>query len=469
MLIDFIETRILSEFGFSPTEDQKKLIRVLAGFMNSSTEVLIISGYAGTGKTSLLAAFTRVITEMKIPLQLLAPTGRAAKVFSLYAHLPASTIHKCIYRQASVSGVEQRFSLQYNTRSNALFLIDEASMLANSNQDTSLFGSGRLLDDVFDFVFSTQKQCKIIFIGDNAQLPPIGLSQSPALVEQHIAESYLKHVQQIELTEVVRQEKNSGILDLATRIRNSLRISKYVFPKILSSHDVVPLTGDMLLERLEHSYDTVGLENTIVITRSNKMANKYNLGIRSAILWRDERIAKGDYIMIVKNNYFWSEQSKKIDFIANGDIAEIVSVSKYEELYDFSFVNVCLRFPDYDNEELQVKLLLNTLESESPSLPYEQNQRFFSAIQEDYMHIGNKRTRYKEMQKNEYFNALQIKFSYAVTCHKAQGGQWKHVYIDHGYMPQTDIDEDFLRWLYTACTRATEIVYPVNFKKEFFS
>lgn len=467
MLSDFIKNKFLEHFSHVPTHDQEFVFSQLSDFINSSSEVFILKGYAGTGKTSLLSSLTHTLQEIKIPVVLMAPTGRAAKVLSQYTQKPAYTIHKMIYKQVS-QGDSQRFNLYFNSLSRAIFIIDEASMLANSSGERSIFGSGNLIDDVFSYIFGAPKDCKLILVGDDAQLPPVGLSESPALQQKFIEQSYLRTTVLHTLENVVRQDEQSMILETATRIRSLLQENTITFPQFNPAEDVERITGDILIEKIESSYNSVGTEHTIIITRSNKYANIYNKGIRSMVLWRDSRISAGDYVMIVKNNYFWTETLKTIDFIANGDIAEIVSIQNYEELYGFSFATVTLRFPDYNNEEIDAKILLDTLDSESPALPFEDNKRFFETVQEDYVDIKNKRTRYQEMKKNPYFNALQIKFAYAVTCHKAQGGQWKHVYVDHGYMPEESISHDFLRWLYTACTRATEKLFLVNFKKEFF-
>jgi len=308
-----------------------------------------------------------------------------------------------------------------------------------------------------------------------AQLPPIGMITSPALEKEYIERTYLKDCVEDTLFEVVRQSSLSGIIKNATNSRKKIHSKSIKYPKINQTEDVLSISGADLLESLERSHGAVGIEETIIITKSNKLANRYNEGIRKTILWRENQISVGDYVMIVKNNYFWVQQLAKegstqtdIDFIANGDIAKIVAIKKYEELYGFSFVNVTLQFADYNNIEIDTKLLLNTLETEAPALTKEQNQAFYTEVLSDYVDIKNKRTVYEKMKQNEYFNALQIKFAYAVTCHKAQGGQWKHVYIDHGYMPEETTSSDFLRWLYTAFTRASEKVYLVNFKKEFF-
>jgi len=465
MLQDFIQKQLLDNFQHTPTADQSIVLKALAQFISSENEVLIIKGYAGTGKTTLVKTIVNTLKNIKIGSCLMAPTGRAAKVMSNYTKAPATTIHKKIFRQESISEANQSFTINYNKQANTIFIIDEASMLANNSNEKSVFGTGFLIDDIFSYIFSS-RNCKLILIGDIAQLPPVGLVDSPALSQDFIQKTYLKDALEFTLKDIVRQSKNSGILAEATELRNLIENDTSRFPKIKSHADVICLLGNDLLEHLESSYNNYGVENTIVVTRSNKLANKYNEGIRNMILWKDSRISTGDYIMIVKNNYFWTDKNKAIDFIANGDIAEITRVNGYEDLYDFNFANVSIQFPDYEFEELDVKILLNTIDSESPALKYDDSLKFYNNIKEDYIDIKNKRVVYEKMKVNEHFNALQIKFAYAITCHKAQGGQWKHVYVDHGFLPEDSINVDFYRWLYTAITRATETVYLVNFKKE---
>ena len=473
MLQDFIVKKLFENFSFTPTNDQTNVLNSLADFISSNKDVFILKGYAGTGKTTLVKSVVTTLAELNIQSYLLAPTGRAAKVLSNYSQKPAFTIHKKIYRQKSSEGI-QKFTLNFNPSSHAVFIVDEASMLSNSSTEQSVFGSGIVMDDLFSFVFN-DKKCKLILIGDVAQLPPIGMITSPALEKEYIERTYLKDCVENTLFEVVRQSSLSGIIQNATNIRKKIHSKSIKYPKINQTADVLAISGADLLESLERSHGAVGIEETIIITKSNKLANRYNEGIRKTILWRENQISVGDYVMIVKNNYFWVQQLAKegstqtdIDFIANGDIAKIVAIKKYEDLYGFSFVNVTLQFADYNNIEIDTKLLLNTLETEAPALTKEQNQALYTEVLSDYADIKNKRTVYEKMKQNEYFNALQIKFAYAVTCHKAQGGQWKHVYIDHGYMPEETTTSDFLRWLYTAFTRASEKVYLVNFKKEFF-
>ncbi|MCQ2959970.1 MAG: AAA family ATPase [Bacteroidales bacterium] len=467
MLHDYIEKQLLSYFSFSPTEDQKKTFSELAIFLTSDQEVFIINGFAGTGKTTLIKAVTDTLTALETPYSLLAPTGRAAKVLSNYTSKPAYTIHKKIYRQRNISDGIQKFGMNFNAAQNMVYIVDEASMLSDTIGENAIFGSGSVLDDLFRFVFN-EHNCKLLLIGDTAQLPPIGIAESPALDADYIEANFYKEAKTSTLTQVIRQAEKSGILTNATIIRQLLENENISLPLLQTTSDVERIDGSMLLEALESSQNKVGIQDTIVITRTNKLANRYNAGIRSRILWKESTISKGDYIMVVKNNYFWTEGNKEIPFIANGDIAEIISIGKHEQIYGFDFAEVTLRFPDYRDTELTVKILLNTLSSESASLTYEESNKLYTEVCADYSDVKSKKTLYEKVKKNPYFNALQIKFAYAVTCHKAQGGQWKHVFIDHGYFTEEMVNKEFLRWLYTAFTRASEKIYLVNFKKDFF-
>lgn len=464
--------RLISNLPFEPTSGQNNLAQALAKFVTESAEddIFLLKGYAGTGKTSLIAAFVATLDEFKIKSMLLAPTGRAAKVLSSYSQRSAYTIHKKIYRQQSTTDVESRFSLDKNLHKDTIFLVDEASMLANNSSDGSLFGTGRLLDDLYRYV-SMGNNCRLILIGDTAQLPPVGMSVSPAL-DVHELQVYGGNVEEVELTQVVRQDKASGILFNATAIRERIAQEYFFggyFPIALQKFkDIERLSGGELIETISQCYDRLGEQGAIVVTRSNKRANKFNQGIRSTILYREEQITNGDLIMIVKNNYFWLADNEKVDFIANGDTAQIVRINRRENLYGFNFADVSLRFPDYDDLEVDCKILLDTLDIESASLDYNENQRLFYNIAEDYADIKSKKKRWEKIRENPYFNALQVKFSYAVTCHKAQGGQWNTVFVDQGYVTPEMIDVEFLRWLYTAFTRATSKLYLVNFNKEFF-
>ncbi len=465
--------KILSKnIAFTPTQSQLQLIEVLAGYIFSDEpdEIMLIKGYAGTGKTTMLFTLTHALLSLKIRSVLMAPTGRAAKVLSGYTNMPAYTIHKKIYRQKSSTDGFGKFVLDKNLYKNTYFIVDEASMISNELNDSSIFGSGKLLDDLLEYVYSGEN-CRLVLVGDTAQLPPVGLNLSPAL-EALALENYGFSVKEVELKEVVRQSEDSGILVNATQIRNRIMSEEQCtgfFPiNITDFTDVEQISGNELIESISSAYDKFGIFETTIVTRSNKRANIYNKGIRSSILFRENEIEKGDLLMVIKNNYFWMEEESKLDFIANGDIAEIVSIYSYEEMYDYRFANVCLRFIDYDNEELDCKIFLETLTLESASFNYDQNRQLFDSVSEDYADIKNKRNRWKKVRENPYFNALQVKFAYALTCHKAQGGQWKTVYVDHGYVNEEMLDTEYYRWLYTAFTRPTEKLYLVNFNNHFF-
>jgi len=481
MLNDFIYNEILNNLVYDPLDGQKKLIKKLSEFVSvssSDNEIFLLKGYAGTGKTSTIAALIKAFRKLKLKSILLAPTGRAAKVLSTYAQKEAFTIHKKIYRQKSSNSGFGSFSLDVNLHTNTFFIVDEASMIANQSFENSVFGSGRLLDDLIEYVYNN-KSCKLILIGDTAQLPPVKLDISPALEKREL-ETYGFDIIEYELTEVARQEKDSGILYNATKLRNILEKSMSYdigvnvefkgFPKIKLSgfNDIKKVVGSELIETISDAYGKYSEKDVAIICRSNKTANKYNQGIRSTVLYREDEISTGDLVMIVKNNYFWTEEYDNIDFIANGDIAEIIRISKYTERYGYRFADVTLKFHDYNNIEIDVKVILDTLSSEKASLSYEQNKELYAKIEDDFSDIKNKSTRYKKIKTHPFFNALQIKFAYAITCHKAQGGQWKKVFVDQGWITEEMINKEFLRWLYTAITRSTTELDLVNFKKEFF-
>ena len=470
MLSDHIKTIILEELKFKPTSDQSKLINGLSGFImdNNPNKIFLIKGYAGTGKTTVVSALVNAFSKLKIKSVLLAPTGRAAKVLSLYSKKSAFTIHKKIYRQKSSKDGFGIFALDTNLHSNTFFIVDEASMISNQSNDISVFGSGRLLDDLINYVYNN-KSCKLILIGDTAQLPPVGIDISPALDAKQLEYFDLEAIEFV-LTEVVRQTSDSGILLNATNIRNLIASENYIFPKfdLDNISDIERISGSELIETISDSYDKQGFEGTIIITRSNKRANQYNKGIRNQILWREEEISVGDFLMVVKNNYFWLDENEEIDFIANGDIAEIVKIKKYHEQYGFRFADVVLKLVDYDNIEIECKIILDTLDINSAALGSDDNKKLFYNIMEDYQNEKTKKKQYEGVKNNEFFNALQVKFSYAITCHKAQGGQWKNVFIDHGYITDEMMDKEYLRWLYTAFTRPVEKLYLVNFNKNFF-
>ena len=456
-------------FPFAPTPEQETAMNTFAEFMTYGDDrsVMILRGSAGTGKTVLASAIVRAIAALKQKVVLMAPTGRAAKVFALNSGHEAFTIHRKIYRQKTMTADLGEFALNDNLYHDTLFMVDEASMIANSGATPSGFGSGRLLDDLVRFVYSG-RNCRLLLIGDRAQLPPIGEDDSPALSHTQLA-AYGLQTFVCELSEVLRQSLQSGILFNATRIRQMLVAEQATeLPKVRFAGfaDIVMVPGNELIEALETSYHQVGHDGTIVIARSNKRANIFNLGIRNTILGHEEELCSGDRLMVVKNNYYWTEKEKlPVGFIANGDSARVVRVRRVHELYGFRFAEVWLRFTDYDDMELQATVLLDTLTAEAPALTREQNEQLFDGVMADYEDVPLKADRLKQMRADNHFNALQVKFAYAVTCHKAQGGQWQHVYVDQGYMTDDMLTPDYLHWLYTAFTRATDKLYLVNWPK----
>lgn len=465
MLNNDLSQQIKRNFSYKPTEEQEKAVKSFADFLLSLSgdTVFLMKGYAGTGKTTLTAALVRTLEQLQWKTVLLAPTGRAAKVFSSYAGHPAYTIHKKIYRQKAFSNETDNFMTNQNLHRNTLFIVDEASMIANEGLSGGHFGSGRLLDDLVQYVYNGMG-CRLMLVGDTAQLPPIGEEESPAL-SVSMLQGYGLEVTECMLTEVVRQREKSGILWNATALRAHLAENDFTeYPQIRFKGfpDICRLPGNELIEAINECYDHVGLDETIVICRSNKRASLYNKGIRNSILFREDELNGGDVLMIAKNNYFWGTECKELDFIANGDVAVVRRVRRVREMYGFRFADVLLAFPDYDNLEIEVKILLDTLHSDSPSLPKEDNDRLFYTVLEDYADLPTKRERMKKMKEDPYYNALQVKYAYAVTCHKAQGGQWKRVFLDQGYMTEEMLSPDYFRWLYTAFTRATEKLYLVN-------
>ena len=469
MIEDELKYRILQTFGFTPTAEQEHALDVFSRFMTDRSDqvVMILRGSAGTGKTSLAGAIVRAMAALQQKLILLAPTGRAAKVFSLNAGHAAYTIHRRIYRQKSAADLSS-FNLNDNLNRDTLFIIDEASMISNQGYGDSAFGSGFLLDDLMQFVYNGQN-CRMLLVGDKAQLPPVGEEESPALMADMFL-GYGMKVYECDLNQVLRQSEESGILWNATRIRGYEGTGgrgDEILPKIRLNGfgDICVVSGDELVESLASSYSRVGLDETITITRSNKRANIYNQGIRNMVLDREDELCQGDQLMIVKNNYFWTEGSKEIPFLANGDIAVVRRVRNVHELYGFRFAEMTMQLPDYDDYELTATVLLDTLTTEAPALTREQQEQLFNAVMEDYADIPQKVERIKKIKVDRYYNALQIKFSYAVTCHKAQGGQWAHVYLDQGYMTDDMLTPDYIHWLYTAFTRATEKLFLVNWPK----
>ena len=482
MVNDELKYRIRQSLGFTPTPEQEHALDVFSLFLTDRMEnvVMIMRGSAGTGKTTLAGAIVRAMAALKQKMILLAPTGRAAKVFSLNAGHAAYTIHRRIYRQKS-AGDLSAFNLNDNLNRDTLFIIDEASMISNQGFGDSAFGSGCLLDDLMQFVYNGQRSasplassnnCRMLLIGDKAQLPPVGEDESPALMAD-VLRCYGMKVYECDLNQVLRQRpleggQGSGILWNATMIRQMITHDEITgLPRIRFEGfaDIQSVPGDELIETLASSYSHVGLDETIVITRSNKRANIYNQGIRNTVLDREDELCRGDQLMIVKNNYFWTEGSKDIPFIANGDIAVVQRVRNVHELYGFRFAEVTMQFPDYDNYELTATVILDSLTTEAPALTHEQQEQLYNAVIEDYADIPQKVERIKKMKSDRYYNALQVKFAYAVTCHKAQGGQWAHVYLDQGYMTDDMLTPDYIHWLYTAFTRATEKLYLVNWPK----
>jgi len=472
MLNKHISTLIHNKFAFEPTPSQQLLIEGLGQFVMSdhSPAVCLVKGYAGTGKTSLMKAFTDVLEDLKIPCQLMAPTGRAAKVLSHYTQKPAYTIHKQIYRRQSTNDDFASFNLNYNKAKDAVFIVDEASMISNSSMEYTMFGTGRLLEDLLNFVFS-HARCKLVLIGDVAQLPPVGFEESPALDKLYL-ESLGMQVDDYLLTDVVRQEQDSGILYNATKLRVMLEEGVFgaTYPALeaIGYPDFKRINGEELIDELNWCQENYGLDETLVVCRSNKRANLFNQGIRNSILYREEELTVTDHLLIMKNNYHWLKDSKEADFIANGDIAEVVRINGYEELYDRRFANVTLHLTDYEHLEIDVKVLLDALHTDTAGFSKEEQEAFFYKVMEDYQDVKSKRKQYELVKENPYYNALQVKYAYAMTCHKSQGGQWKAVFVDQGYVPEEHLGTSYFRWLYTALTRATERVYLVNFKDDFF-
>ena len=470
MLASYIASQIYKNFEFEPTPAQKNAIDTLGEFLSGDAQdrLMILNGYAGTGKTTLVAAVVRALQTMNIPTVLMAPTGRAAKVMSRYSGEKAYTIHKKIYRQKSLTTDVAEFSLDYNRAKGTLFIVDEASMLANSSSDGASFGSGQLLDDLIEYV-RTGRDCRLLLVGDSAQLPPVGLKESPALDPQKM--SYYGTAAVAQMDDVVRQEVDSGILFNATLVRCMIEAGIDDIPLFdLSFKDVERVEGSEILEAIQDAYSRYGMEETIIITRSNKRANRFNEAVRRNVLFAEEEIGSGDMLMVVKNNYHYTESDPDlpVDFIANGDTAYLRRIRRFEELYGFRFAEATLRFADYDDMEIECKVLLDTLSSDTPSLSRDQSSRLFYAVADDYADEPTKAKRYRKVRENAYFNAIQVKFAYAVTCHKAQGGQWRCVFIDRMLFGDQQIDRDLLRWLYTAITRATEKLYFINFDERFF-
>ncbi|MCH7658330.1 MAG: AAA family ATPase [Bacteroidetes bacterium] len=470
MLKIHINSILLRNLGHTPTSGQEVVLDMLSEVIldPGKREIILLKGFAGTGKTTLIRSFVKVLRELQLKSVLLAPTGRAAKVLANIAGKEAFTIHKKIYRQKSSKDGFGKFVLEENLHSNTFFIVDEASMISNSSFDNSIFGSGRVLDDLVKYVYN-DKRCKLILIGDTAQLPPVGLEISPAL-DPTVLKGYGMTVREGFLDEVVRQSEDSGILFNATKVRKLLSKKSFELPsvKLENFTDITRVFGVDLVEEITSTYDRDGLENSIIVVRSNKMANRYNQGIRNEILWREEEVSTGDYLMVVKNNYFWLQEDESVGFIANGDILEILKIKGYQERYGFRFADMVFKLLDYTNIEFEAKVLLDTLHVEAASLSNEENKKLFYSILEDYSEESSKKKQFESVRENKFFNALQVKFGYAVTCHKAQGGQWKNVFVDQGFLSEDMVNIEYLRWLYTAITRATSNLYLVNFSDKFF-
>lgn len=469
-----VQSLIFSFFPHNPTADQQRACDSIVDFLfdPNPRSAFILRGYAGTGKTSLVSALIKAAPHLRIRTQLLAPTGRAAKVLSGYSGQNAYTIHKRIYRSVIDAFGAVRTVRAQNKFSYTLFIVDEASMIGAHPEENS---RSSLLEDLVDFV-NDGSHCRLMLIGDSAQLPPVGSTDSPALSANYMSALADLNIYQAELTEVVRQQKLSGILANATSIRNQISemedFDEIQFPLFSTNgfDDIVRLHGSELEDVLNREYSDGGLESAVFVCRSNKQANLYNQAIRSRVLYRDDEIGTGDFLMVVKNNYHWLDEDSSMGFIANGDIVEVQSARNFQELYGFHFVDVTLRFVDYpDTPPVDCKLLLETLYSESPSLTHDESQRLFSEVMADYADLPTKAERLNAVRSNPYYNALQVKFAYALTCHKTQGGQWPVVFVDRGFLTDEMLSREYLRWLYTALTRATSRLYLLSFEDRFFS
>ncbi|MCQ2265348.1 MAG: AAA family ATPase [Bacteroidales bacterium] len=456
---------------FEPTTGQNTAVSMLSEFVTTHqfNPLFVLKGYAGTGKTTLVSALVKTLNQLHQKVVLLAPTGRAAKVFSVYSGNRAFTIHKHIYRVQMQEGM-LHFSRKDNKLNHTLFIVDEVSMISDSQQRSDLFSSRSVLDDLISYVFEGQ-QNKLLFVGDDAQLPPVHSDESPALQIEYLKHSFNLNVESCQLTDVVRQALDSGILFNANQLRKKLVFDDYDFPYFSDGGfaDFLRISGGMLEEELNSLYSKYGHDDIVTITRSNKRAFMFNTEIRNRILFRENQIATGDYLMAVKNNYYWVDESSEVGFIANGDIMEVLSINKIQELYGFHFADVTVRLCDYPQyPNIDVKLILESLDCESASLSPEDSNRLYQEVSMDYQDIADKRLRYLKIKKDPFLNAVQVKFSYSLTCHKTQGGQWPVVLVDLGYLPEDGVDKEFVRWLYTALTRATEKVYLINFKDEMF-
>jgi exodeoxyribonuclease-5 len=459
----------LSYLNFSPTSDQSNLISLLSDFISGTNdrEIMVIKGYAGTGKTNMVAALSKTLPSFKWKSILLAPTGRAAKVLSNYSQKPAQTIHKKIFRKTPTHDGGVMFTLGENLHRNTVFIVDEASMIGMDNPNSeSVYAS--LLESLFEYVYAGDN-CKLILVGDTAQLPPVGSSESPALNIDLLKAAYHLNIRHIELKQVARQQDASGILLNATHLRQCITNFEHDFPKLKTFPDVIRLNGDELEDALNTAYSKYGFNDVLIVTRSNKRANSFNQAVRQRIRYLEEDLSGGDLMMVVKNNYFWLDEKSDAGFIANGDSIQIKKIIKRREIYGFHFAECIVELCDYPNApEVTLNLMLESINSDAPALSKEQQQSLFEAVMEDVADQPIKGLRMAYLKSNPYFNALQVKFNYAVTCHKAQGGQWPCVFIDQGYLTKEMLNVEYIRWLYTAFTRATEKVYLMNFSDEFF-
>lgn len=468
-----IKQALLKEFPYSPTEDQSQLMDLLADYIRrgDSSSVFVLKGYAGTGKTTIVSSLVGILPSIRARSVLLAPTGRAAKVLAGYSGRKAFTIHKKIYRLLPSADGSMRVELQQNKHRNTFFIVDEASMIGGTrSEQTELFGGINLLDDLVQYV-SEGENCRLILIGDTAQLPPVMTTESPALSEKFLSQSYHLKIWNFELREVVRQARGSGILFNATLIRQMLGAKEEGYPKMQLGgfSDIRRLEGPDAADEVNNAYMSQDMDQALIVCRTNKRANLFNKHIRSRVLFREDEISAGDLLMVVRNNYFWLPESSQAGFIANGDIVELKRIRRIEEIFGFRFADVTIRMLDYPDEpDLEVKILLNTLDSEGPALTPADGRRLYEEVSADYVHIANKSARLAQIRNNPHFNALQVKFAYALTCHKAQGGQWANVFVEMGYIPNKEPDTEYLRWLYTALTRATDKVFLLNFTDPFF-
>jgi len=465
-----IYTLLEKNLGYIPTQDQSDCMRLLANYVTDNTNdvIFLLTGYAGTGKTSVIASLVNTLTTLRQKSVLLAPTGRAAKVLRSYSGKEAYTIHRKIYRQKSATDGVGKFVLDKNLHKETYFIVDESSMIPEDSSEGSIFGSGRLLEDLLEYVY-TGTGCKLILVGDVAQLPPVGSIVSPAL-DVDVLRSTGFAIETFELHQVIRQSEGSGILMNATAVRQQVSDGDLSFPELMLSgySDIERLSGNDLIECLSESYDRCGTDGAIVVVNSNNLANKYNQGIRNRVFFREEEISAGDIIMVVKNNYYWLKDDENTSFIANGDIAEVRRIRKYEEMYGMRFAEMTLWFRDTELE-IDAKVMLDTLMMGTPSLSSEKSRELYFAVLADHPGIRSKRKQFEAVKADPYYNALQIKFAYAVTCHKSQGGQWERVFIDQGMFNRQEPTIDYLRWFYTALTRATDKVYLVNFPDRWFS